>query len=196
MAIKRNTRRAHPFLLTLLIGCATALVGNPSPGAEPAVAVGGPLPNARIEVHKARRELLLFSGETLVGTFPVGLGFQPSGSKTRQGDGATPEGEYFVCVKNPQSRYFLSLGLNYPNASDAAAALAAGLITTPEQQRIARAEQRGTCPPWGTPLGGEIFIHGRGAAADWTLGCVALNDPDMERLFHAVKIGTRVEIKP
>jgi murein L,D-transpeptidase YafK len=193
MGRKSHIGKVQLALLTFVTGCALVLValGEERKGAE-----GGALANARIEIYKAERKLLLFSGESLVGTYPVGLGFQPTGSKTRQGDGATPEGEYFVCVKNPQSRYFLSFGLNYPNSRDASVGFEGGLLTADQQQSIARAEERGGCPPWNTDLGGEIYIHGRGAGADWTLGCIALNDPDMKRLFDAVQIGTRVTIKP
>ena len=128
--------------------------------------------------------------------YRIGLGFQPRGHKSREGDGATPEGEYFVCVKNPQSQYYLSLGINYPNTSDADAALADGRIDAVQQRKIVRAEERKTCPPWNTPIGGEIFIHGRGSSADWTLGCVAVDDPHIEELFAAVPVGAKVTIRP
>jgi murein L,D-transpeptidase YafK len=101
-----------------------------------------------------------------------------------------------VCIKNPHSQYLLSLGINYPNSVDAARGLEAGLISQAEHDRIVRAEKRGVCPPWNTRLGGEIFIHGRGAGSDWTLGCVALDDDAMRRLFAEVEVGTPVHIAP
>ncbi len=158
--------------------------------------IDGPLPDARIEVSKARRELRLYSGEKLVGSYRIGLGFAAVGHKSREGDGATPEGEYFVCVKNPQSRFYLSLGLNYPNAADAATGLAAGRISAEDSERITRANRRRLRPPWDTALGGEIFIHGRGSGSDWTLGGIAVDDPDMKELFAAVSVGTPVVIEP
>ncbi|MEM1183358.1 MAG: L,D-transpeptidase family protein [Acidobacteriota bacterium] len=155
-----------------------------------------PVDNARIEVEKSERRLLLFSGDELIRTYTVGLGFEPVKNKVREGDGATPEGEYIVVVKNPQSQFYLSLGINYPNAHDADRGLESGLISEAEHRDIHRAEERGVRPPWNTALGGEIFIHGRGAGSDWTLGCVALDDPDMKELYGAISIGTRVRIRP
>lgn len=151
--------------------------------------------HVRIEIHKADRELILTLGEE-THRYPIGLGFEPVADKTRQGDGATPQGEYFVCIKNPYSRYHLSLGINYPNAEDAERGLKDGLISKSQHDAIVRAQERGVCPPWNTRLGGEIFIHGNGSSADWTLGCVALDDDDMDELFAAVVVGARVVIKP
>ena len=151
---------------------------------------------ARLEIDKSERQLRLYVGDRLEETYPVGLGFAPIGAKERQGDGATPEGRYSICVKNPYSRYYLSVGLDYPNDADADRALGAGIISRDQHTRISRALEGGACPPWNTDLGGEIFIHGRGSSADWTLGCVALDDPAMKRLFEAVEIGTPVTIKP
>ncbi|MCG8462446.1 MAG: L,D-transpeptidase family protein [Holophagales bacterium] len=150
----------------------------------------------RLVVEKGARVLHVVSGEEKVASYPIGLGFEPAGHKRRQGDGATPEGTYRVCVKNPQSRYYLSLGLDYPNARDAEAALADGRISKAEARAITRAVAAGRCPPWNTALGGEIYIHGRGSSSDWTLGCIALDDPPMKRLFDTVPVGTEVEIRP
>jgi len=151
--------------------------------------------HARIEIYKAKRELILRSGGKKH-RYAIGLGFEPVADKVRQGDGATPEGEYFVCIKNPKSRYHLSLGISYPNADDAKRALEEGRITPSQHDAIVRAQKRGGCPPWNTLLGGEIFIHGNGSSADWTLGCVALDDDDMDELYAAVAVGTRVVIEP
>ncbi len=155
-----------------------------------------PVPDAAIEISKARRELRLYSRGELLRRYRVGLGFEPVADKVQEGDGATPEGEFFVCVKNPRSRYHLSLGLNYPNAEDAARGLESKLVSSAQAARIVEADQRRRAPPWNTALGGEIYIHGRGANADWTLGCIALDDPDMEELFAAVTVGTPVTIRP
>ena len=168
----------------------------PEPTTAPEAEITAPVAGARLVIHKKERLLLLYSEDRELRRYSIGLGFNPTDDKHRQGDGATPEGDYFVCVKNPQSRYYLSLGLSYPNSRDARRALDEGQITAEEQQAIERAQQRGICPPWETSLGGEIYIHGRGSGSDWTLGCVALDDPDMKELFAAISVGTEVTIKP
>lgn len=165
------------------------------PAAEaPSQVIRAPLPDARIEIYKVKRELILYSNNKMVRTYRIGLGFSPEGPKQIQGDGRTPEGTYFVCVKNPKSKYYLSLGISHPNGQDAQHGLTAGLISPAEYQKIIEAEEQGKCPPWNTKLGGEIFIHGRGSASDWTLGCIALDDEHMRELYDATSIGTPVTI--
>jgi murein L,D-transpeptidase YafK len=149
----------------------------------------------RIVVLKSQRRLQFYSGDRLLRTYRVGLGLNPVPPKQSQGDNATPEGEFQVVVKNPKSRYFLSLGLNYPTARDAERGLRARLITRAQHDRIVQADQRGQIPPWYTRLGGEIFIHGSGSQSDWTWGCVALDDDDMRELYDATPVGTAVEIR-
>jgi murein L,D-transpeptidase YafK len=155
-----------------------------------------PLVEPRIVVTKSKRQLSLYSDGKVVRTYRVGLGFSPVGDKTRQGDGRTPEGEFYVCVKNANSSYYLSLGLSYPNKPHAERGLAAGLITRSQYNEIVRAIDRKARPRWDTRLGGEIFIHGHGSSSDWTLGCVALDNSDMKELFDAVPKDTPVMIEP
>jgi murein L,D-transpeptidase YafK len=150
----------------------------------------------RITVIKSRRRLMLYSGDNLLRTYRVGLGFSPTGDKHRQGDGRTPEGDFYVCSKNDRSRYYLSLGLSYPNEEDAARGFGSGLISRADRDRIVSALRRRGVPPWNTRLGGEIFIHGHGSSSDWTLGCVALENEEMRELFFAVPKGTPVRIEP
>jgi murein L,D-transpeptidase YafK len=152
--------------------------------------------DARIEVLKSKRQLILYSGDRIVKRYRIGLGFTPEGSKARQGDGRTPEGSYYVCSKNPKSQYFLSLGLSYPNEADASRGLKEGLINRMQFQQITAAIKRGGVPLWNTALGGEIFIHGAGSKKDWTWGCVALENEDIQELFNAVPKGTPVTIQP
>ena len=165
-------------------------------GAAPPASLPESIPNARLVVHKARRELLFYSGEALLRTYRVGLGLKPVPPKEREGDRATPEGSYVVCMKNPQSEFLLSLGLNDPNAVDADRGLKSGLVTGPQHRAIVEAARTGSCPPWDTPLGGEIFIHGNGSATDWTWGCVALDDDDIRELYPRIAVGTPVVIEP
>lgn len=191
-------KRRSPSLGAAVLAAATlaASLGSGSPAVAQQAAETTGAAAVRIEVLKSERTLVLHSGDGAVARYPIGLGPHPVGDKTREGDGATPEGRYSICIKNPHSRYYLSVGLDYPNADDADRALEDGRIDEAEHRRITRALAGGTCPPWNTALGGEIFIHGRGSSADWTLGCVALDDPDMKRLYDAVRIGTPVTIKP
>lgn len=150
----------------------------------------------RIVVYKAERKLELYSDQALVRTYRVGLGFSPVADKQREGDGATPEGDFYIFVKNTKSAYYLSLGVSYPNTEDAARGLRDGLITKPQHAAIVKANRKKTAPPQYTKLGGLIYIHGHGASKDWTLGCVALENDDMKELFDAVSVGTPVTIKP
>lgn len=153
-----------------------------------------PLPRAKIVIHKTARLLKLFSGTALVREYPVKIGVNPEGDKERQGDGRTPEGSFYICVKNPQSSYHLSLGLSYPTVEDAERGLRNRLISKAEHDAIVRRVAAKAIPPWNTPLGGEIFIHGEAEAWDWTYGCVAMNNRDIEELFSVIPLGTEVEI--
>ena len=154
------------------------------------------LVHPKIVVSKSRRRLYLYSKSAIVRAYRIGLGFQPAGHKVREGDGRTPEGKYYVCVKNPKSRYYLSLGLSYPNVRDAESGLRKGLITRRQYQEIAEAIRNGGTPPWDTALGGEVFIHGHGTKSDWTLGCIAMENEDIRELYNAVPVGTPVIIQP
>ena len=155
-----------------------------------------PLVNPQILVRKAARRLTLFSGGEAVRVYPVVLGFAPVGDKERQGDGRTPEGTFYVCVRNDKSNFYLSLGLTYPDESDAARGLRDGLVNRRQHDRIVSAARRKARPPWDTALGGEIFIHGGGTSSDWTAGCVALDNAHIKELFDSVPMGTPVRIEP
>lgn len=155
-----------------------------------------PLVSPKILVKKRERRLELYSNGEVVRVYRVGLGLSPVGAREREGDRRTPEGDYYVCVKNAKSQYYLSLGLSYPNQSDAERGLRAGLITRAQYNQIVGAIRRKLAPPQNTALGGQIFIHGDGSQSDWTWGCVALDNADMRELFDAVPAGTAVTIKP
>jgi len=171
-----------------------------SPDASDQPRSGGPLSlplaDPHILVKKGERRLLLFDGDKPLRTYRVGLGFTPAGDKARQGDGRTPEGSFYVCVKNAASKFYLSLGLSYPGKEHAARGLREGRINRAQYGEIISALDRKQRPPWNTRLGGEIFIHGNGSASDWTWGCVALDNEDMKELFEAVPKGATVVIEP
>jgi murein L,D-transpeptidase YafK len=155
-----------------------------------------PLVEPRIEVSKSKRELVLYSAGKVVRVYRIGLGSNPKDDKRMQGDGCTPEGEFYVCSKNPRSSYYLSLGLSYPNEEDAERGLRDKLISKTQRDQIVRSIRGRSCPPWNTGLGGEVFIHGNGSATDWTLGCLALDNGNMKELFDVIPKGTPVKIKP
>ncbi len=190
-------------MLTLLIAAALATPPAHSNNAglaalrESAEAsnVPWPLRSVRIEVDKSDRELHLFSQDTLVATYGIGLGGAPSGDKVRQGDSKTPTGRFTVVTRNPKSRFTLFLGLSYPTAEDAKRGLSAGLITQAQHDAIAEADAAGRVPPWNTTLGGAIGIHGMGGSTDWTLGCVGVEDDEIRALWEVVPHGTRVDIR-
>lgn len=181
--------------MALLLPILRALAFSGLLAATPAEPLPASISNPRLVVRKARRELLVYSRERLLKTYRAGLGLNPVTPKERQGDRATPEGSYVVCMKNPQSRFVLSLGLSYPNRADAERGLRAGLITRRQHRQIVKSARAGGCPPWNTPLGGEVFIHGSGSTTDWTWGCVALDDADIRELFPWIPVGTPVVIE-
>jgi len=154
-----------------------------------------------IHVYKASRLLRFIDCSQTAFSCPIGLGPCPVGAKRAEGDGKTPEGEYWVCTRNSRSKYTLFLGLSYPSPLDAQAAFARGEISAAQLDAILQAHAEGRRPPWDTPLGGEIGIHGSGVQqggglADNTAGCIALLDDDIRRLWALAPLGTRVVIHP
>lgn len=155
-----------------------------------------PVKDPRIVILKGQRQLELHSDGAVVRSYRIGLGLNPVDDKQREGDRATPEGEFYIFTKNPKSAYYLSLGISYPNIEDAERGLRTGLITRAQHNQIVNAIKKKTTPPQYTALGGLIYIHGNGAASDWTWGCVALDNEDIKELYEAVNVGTPVTIKP
>jgi murein L,D-transpeptidase YafK len=177
-------------------GQATRKDGGDSAGLPQREALRLPLKNPRIVVLKSKRRLELYSDGALVRTYKVGLGLNPVPDKKRQGDRATPEGDFYIFTKNDKSAFYLSLGISYPNAEDAERGLRDGLISRGRHDAIVKAIKRRAAPPQNTALGGDIYIHGNGAGSDWTWGCVALENGDVKELFDAVPVGTPVRIEP
>lgn len=130
-------------------------------------------------VDKSERRLDLLAGGQVMASFPIALGGNPIGHKERGGDGRTPEGSYVLDWRNPNSRFHLSLHVSYPNAEDKA-----------------RADAAGVSP------GGDIMVHGHGLGFpgllpwDWTDGCIAVANADMDAIWTAVPDGTPIEIRP
>lgn len=149
-----------------------------------------------LRVDKRARTLTVLDDGRPVRQYRISLGFHPEDPKHEAGDGRTPEGRYDIRVRNPDSRFTLSLGLSYPGPDDALRGLVAGLISDGDYRRVMAAHAAGRVPPWDTRLGGALFIHGGGATFDWTDGCVALDDADMRELYALTGEGTPVEIRP
>lgn len=147
-------------------------------------------------VEKSARRLTVWENNQLIFSCRIALGREPQGPKQQQGDGRTPEGSYFICLIKQPGKYGRSLGLSYPNTADAAQALENGLIDQRTHDNIAAAIREGRRPPWGSPLGGEIYIHEGGSHADWTQGCIALDEQDMDVLFPLHEKIDIVEIRP
>lgn len=145
--------------------------------------VARPIQADRVIVLKAQRVLQLMHDGKIVKSYKVALGGDPVGAKTRQGDHKTPEGLYVVDSRNAQSQFYKSIHISYPNANDRAAA------------------QKGGFSP-----GGDVFVHGlpngyrwigpAHRARDWTDGCIAVTDDEMDEIWNAVSNGTPIEIRP
>jgi murein L,D-transpeptidase YafK len=134
-------------------------------------------------VNKSERQLLAYSHGQLLRSYRVALGREPRGPKSRQGDRRTPEGQYVIDSRNPRSSFHRALHVSYPSAAD-----------------VERARVGGYDP------GGEIMVHGIhnglgwiGKAhrlVDWTVGCIAVTDPEIDELYRIVPDRTRIEIRP
>jgi hypothetical protein len=153
-------------------------------------------------VDKAARELVVFKDGRRVAAYPVSFGVDPVSDKRRVHDFATPEGLYFISYKKDPSQFHRTLGLSYPSPADAEKALAGGVISVSEYAKVLDASRRSRPGPCGTGLGCAIAIHGGGVfrqfgshlERDWTEGCVALDNADMDRLFAFCRQGDRVVI--
>lgn len=154
------------------------------------------LKEPRLVISKNERVLTVFDGDKRLKSYKMVLGFDPKGVKEMEGDGRTPEGEFYVFTKNPKSRFHLSLGVSYPGKEDAERGLKQGFITKDEHDEIVAAIAEQRMPLQKTKLGGEIYIHGGGTASDWTDGCIALDNDQMTELFEAIPVGAKVTILP
>jgi murein L,D-transpeptidase YafK len=145
-----------------------------------------PLPSSivadRVAVVKSERTLKLMKGETVLKSYRISLGTDPIGAKHRQGDHKTPEGTYILDWHNEKSQFHRSIHISYPNAADREYARKMGLRP-----------------------GGDIFLHGlpKGYESsageppeDWTDGCIAVSNAEIDEIFQAVPDGTPIEIRP
>ena len=150
----------------------------------------------RILVELRRRRLLVLDGEGGTGVeYPVICGRRShEGSKEIEGDEKTPRGHYYICTINKKSEFTLFFGISYPGAEDARRGLERGLIGEQQYGDIVDAISKGKRPPWNTPLGGEVGIHGGGIDRDGTRGCIGMRDEDVMSLKRYVFSGMPVDI--
>ena len=183
-----STTAEPPAAATLAFSSVSSLEDGSGAGA----AGGGPsLPAAgtnslmadRILIEKGARRLYLYSRGRVIAEYPVRLGLTPKGPKQFEGDFRTPEGIYYLSRRNPDSEFFLSVEVSYPNEADRARAKAEGLRP-----------------------GGLIMIHGQPnvrrkspeyyASTDWTDGCIALSNGHMAEIWRRTRVGIPIEIRP
>lgn len=137
----------------------------------------------KIVVLKSKKNLLIYAQNQVVKTYKIALGRQPVGKKEIEGDKKTPEGNYTIWKKGPHAKYHKYLFISYPNKSD-----------------ILNAHKKNKEP------GGLIYIHGLNkryaqlgrlhTLKDWTLGCIAVTNDEIDELYKLIKVGTKIEIKP
>lgn len=165
------------LILVLMLAVAACTPMRPQPAYEPPPAASSA---SMVRIHKAARTLEVWAGtQPLLVLADIQLGRHPFGPKQFEGDGRTPEGRYLIDWRNPHSAYHLSLHVSYPNGPQVASARAQG-----------------------RSAGSMIMIHGqpngyRGrVAGDWTDGCIALSNAEIETLWDIVPDGTVIEILP
>ena len=154
-------------------------------------------------VEGAERRLSVYDGSKVIAQFtPAAVGTKGVGLKARSGDQMTPLGTFRIGWKSETSKYHIFLGLDYPSADYATRALSDGRIDGATYKRIISALERGETPPQNTVLGGMIGIHGLGMAdaevhpfLNWTNGCIALTNEQIEELCQLISVGDLVHIR-
>lgn len=176
--VRRGVMAIRRFSFLLLLGLV-----HPFSSGETGTGAWSEQPADRIVIEKSVRKLALLRGSVIIRTYKIALGGQPVGRKECRGDNRTPEGNYIIDARNKRSQFHRSLHVSYPNPIDRA-----------------NARKRG-CNP-----GGDIYIHGLPngfdpianayTVHDWTLGCIAVTNQEIEEIWLLVPDGTPVEIKP
>lgn len=159
------------------------IVATPTITRAPTINISSAITADSIVVEKANRTLTLYQLGVPVRTYKVALGKQPVGDKVKIGDNRTPEGFFYIDFKKPESKYYKSLHISYPSAA-----------------HVARASKLGVAP------GGDIMIHGlptefaklgqEHRTYDWTEGCIAVTNAEIDEIFRAIPMGAAILIKP
>jgi murein L,D-transpeptidase YafK len=197
LSLSMSRFRLHLWIWSLAVALLLGLA-MPS-GAAPAAGLG----ETWILVDTAKLTLdVLRRGHRLLRLKRISIGRGGAGPDRRRGDDQTPLGRYRVVWLNPESRFHYFIGLSYPNRGQVERAFRKGVISRWERHRLLVAIDAGRLPPQGSPLGGQIGIHGLGVAsralhdiANWTEGCIALTDAQIDRLRRYISIGMPVVIR-
>lgn len=194
MPIAAASRLVAAFCLAAAIAAGAGAEGSGEPD--------GPCSRVEwVEVHKEARSLRAWCDDGNRIEMPVALGRSPQGTKRLRGDDRTPEGAYRIAGPARASRFHRFLPIDFPSRADAAEGLADGRIGEAVYRRILGAHRRGALPPQHTALGGHLGLHGQGPRwrdapprLDWTHGCIAVGDEEIEALAGRVEPGTPVYI--
>ncbi len=160
--------------------------------------------NVELLISRSSHTLLVKQGNVTLQSFKVAFGSGGKKAKLREGDRTTPKGTYLISNVRTSDRFHLFMQLNYPNMNDAKRALKTKLISRKQYRDILDAQIAGRMPPQNTGLGGAIGIHGIGVEtqekieihqfADWTQGCIAMRNDEVEALSGYISYGTKVTI--
>jgi len=207
--IRRNSCRILRLLASFLLLCCISPLPEASISKTDALAsllssIAGQL---KLVVWKSQYTVTLYKGDIPVKTYRAvfGKGY-PEGDKQRMGDKRTPEGEFYICTMSKSRRFYKFMGLSYPGLKHAEYGLQSGMISPVEYTMIKNAIEGRLSPPWETQLGGAVGIHGRmpdagnaqqrDVSTNWTDGCIALDNADVDEIYHMVSLGTPVTILP
>lgn len=180
-----TTTNSNPIAAcATILACLLLLAVTPVTASELPMGAMAEAPEvSEVLVRKEERRLYLLSGEQVVRSYRIGLGDNPSGHKLYEGDKRTPEGEYVLDWRNPDSDFYKSIHISYPNEQD-----------------------REQASAWGLDPGGSIMIHGLPNDAgdmafaflglDWTDGCIAVSNEEMDEIWQLVADGTPIKIVP
>lgn len=205
---RKSIRALILFAAFLLLTCLSPLPETPTRHADVLEALLSPLDGKiRLIIRKSQYTMTLYKGEAAVKTYHAvfGKGYG-EGDKQRMGDRRTPEGDFYICTMNRSKRFYKFMGLSYPGLQHAEFGLKSGMISPVEYTMIRKAIEERLPPPWETRLGGAVGIHGRTIGAgderrqpvdiNWTDGCIALDNADVDEVYRVVSLGTPVTILP
>jgi murein L,D-transpeptidase YafK len=163
------------------------------------------LSNTSILIERKNYSLSIYEDTVLIKTCRANFGRNINSPKSRDGDNATPVGEYKICSFDTLNKYHKFLQLNYPNLTDAGEALVKGIISQTQYDKLSFEFYYGECPDLVTPLGGNIGIQGIGEyniifknlpfVFNWTDGSIAVSNEDIDEIYSVVKRGTKIVIK-